>query len=116
MEQYEKEEKLFIYTERESSSKKNVLHGPHHTASSRQSANLESPPVFLGSSLDLLWVLWSQLRLRSGLTAACSCFQSLQLVPKSTGSNSSWGFNLLYLWLQEEIPFFLDNRVPGAQL
>jgi len=38
----------------------------------------ESLPVYLGRSLDLLWVVLGQLRLRSFLVLACTCSQSLQ--------------------------------------
>ena len=37
--------------------------------------------------LDLLWVRWGHLRLRSGLTPACTCFQSPQSPPRSTDSS-----------------------------
>ena len=53
-----------------------------HTVSTSQSAYSGSPPIFLGRSLDLLWMLSGQLRLWSGLTPAYSCFQSPQLPPK----------------------------------
>ena len=67
---------------------------PCHVVSSSQSVYSESLLIFLGRSLDLL-ALWSQLRLGSGLTPACTCFQSPllllllshfspQLPPKST--------------------------------
>ena len=52
------------------------------TVGASPSACPGSPPVFLGRSLDLLWMLCGQLRLRSGLTPACSCFQSPQLPPE----------------------------------
>ena len=53
-----------------------------HTLGASPPACSGSPPVFLGRSLDLLWMLCGQLRLRSGLTPACSCFQSPQLPPE----------------------------------
>ena len=37
----------------------------------------ESHPVYLGRSLDLLWTLWGQLRLRSCFGATCIPSQSL---------------------------------------
>ena len=56
-----------------------VLHCPHHTVNSSQSVYSESAPVFLGRSLDLLWVVCSQLRLRYGFTPVCISFQSPEL-------------------------------------
>ena len=38
-----------------------------------------SPPMYLGRSLDLLWAVWNQFRIRSSLAPACTCSQSLQL-------------------------------------
>ena len=61
-----------------------VLHFPNHTLSMSQSAYSGSPLVFLWRFLDLLWMSRGQLRLISGLTPACTCFQSPQLLPKST--------------------------------
>ena len=55
-----------------------------HTVCSSHSAYSESPPIFLRRSLGLLWALLGQLLLISGLTWACSFFQSPQLPPKST--------------------------------
>lgn len=46
---------------------------PCHTVSFSQSAQT-SPPIFIAKSLYLWWALWCQLRLRSGLTTACTCF------------------------------------------
>ena len=66
------------------------------TVRSSQSAYSGSPPILLGSSLDLPWALWGQLRLRSGLALACTCFQSPPLPPKSTVS-SNWG-NFIPTW------------------
>lgn len=63
------------------------------TVSSSQSAYLGSAPVFLGRSLDLLWALCCQFRLRSGLILACTCFQSPQFTSKSTVSSQLQGFN-----------------------
>ena len=58
---------------------------PCHIVSSSQSIYSESSLIFLGRSLGLL-ALWSQLRLGSGLTPACTCFQRRQLPPKSTAA------------------------------
>ena len=46
------------------------------TVNSTQSAYTERLPICLGKSLHLLWALWSQLKLISGLTPACICFQN----------------------------------------
>ena len=40
--------------------------------------------IFLESFLDLMWALCSQIRLRSGLAPAYTCFQSPQWPTKST--------------------------------
>lgn len=58
----------------------------HHTMCSSQSAFSRGLPIFLGRSLDLLWELWGQFSLRSGLGPACTCSQSPQLPPVSTVS------------------------------
>ena len=61
-----------------------ILHCPHHTLSMSQPAYSGSPLVCLGRFLGLLWVLWGQFRLISGLTPDFTCFQCPQLFPKST--------------------------------
>ena len=60
------------------------------TVRSSQSAHSGSPLILPRSSLDLPWALWGQIRLGSGLTLACTCFQSPPLPLKSTVSNN-WG-------------------------
>ena len=39
----------------------------------------ESPPIYLGRSVDLFWAVWGLLRLGSCLGPVCTCSQSLQL-------------------------------------
>ena len=111
-----KKKYIHTYIQRE----KNILLNPPLslcTVRTRHSVYSGSPPTFLERSLDLLWVLYGQLRLRSGPTPTCSCSQSPQLPPKSTALGSLWGFNLLHLWLEEHIPFlFFHPTTPGAQL
>ena len=50
------------------------------------------------------FVLWGQLRLRSGLTPACTFFQSPQLPPKSTVSGKLWGFNQCAYDFRSQLP------------
>ena len=38
----------------------------------------ESPPIYLGRSVDLFWAVWGLLRLGSCLGPVCTCSQSLQ--------------------------------------
>lgn len=69
-----------------------------------QSAHAKIPPIFLGRSLDLLQLLWGQLRLRSGLTPACSFSKVLNYSPKSTVSGKLWGFNQYAYDYRSQLP------------
>ena len=75
---------------KESSSKKNVFLCPLFSLPNSELQQICLPlksPVLLGRSLDLLVVLWDQLRCRSGFTPACISFQNPQLPPKSVVSS-----------------------------
>jgi len=96
--------KKYKKKERESCSKKNVLRCPWLCP--QAPANLPTPKVlqFLGRFLDLLRQLWGQLRLRSGLTPACTFFQSPQLPAKSTVLGKLWGFNQCAYDCRSQLP------------
>ena len=68
-----------------------VLHFPYHTMSTSQPACSGNPPIFLGTSLGLLCLLWVQFRLISDLTLDCICFQNPQLSPHSPQSQANYG-------------------------
>ena len=95
-----------------------------HSESQSIPASPGSPPILLGSSLDLLWALWGQVRCWSCLTSMCIRPQSALLPPKPTVSTvgtlvyscmpqiqglPSWlrGFNLLLLQLHRDISLSL---------
>ena len=87
------------------------------TVRSSQSAYSGSPPILLGSSLDLPWALWGQLRLRSGLALACTCFQSPPLPPKvhSLKQLGEYHPNLgNLLWLHKQVSFLFSHTTPGV--
>ena len=106
------------------------------TVSTNQSVYPGSPPIFLGRSLDLLWALWGQLKLWSGLlqlvlaSKVHNCLQSQH--PQIRGNtyclfrySTDAGFtkpiagftNPLLLQLHKRIPFlFFGHIAPGAQL
>lgn len=131
----------YIHREIKSGSKKTIFLWPQLSVSlppqwgSSQSIFSGRPPIFLGTSLDLLWALWGQLRFWFGIILPCTCFQSSQLPLNSTASNMGtlivyWdipqmqslprqlqGFTPLLLSLHEQIPFILfGHTAPGAQL
>ena len=58
------------------------------TVSFSKTAYSSSPPIFLGRSLDLLMVLWGQLKRICGFTPACISFQNPQL-PQSPESQAN---------------------------
>ena len=89
-------------------------YSPCYLVSSSQSSYSGIPPIFLGRSPDLLWALWGQLRLKPVHTPTCTCFQIPQLPPNATPSSQLWGFNLLLLWLQEEIHFLFGHTASVA--
>ena len=131
----------YIHREIKSGSKKTIFLWPQLSVSlppqwgSSQSIFSGRPAIFLGTSLDLLWALWGQLRFWFGIILPCTCFQSSQLPLNSTASNMGtlivyWdipqmqslprqlqGFTPLLLSLHEQIPFILfGHTAPGAQL
>ena len=84
---------------------------------SSQSAFSESPPIFLGKSLDLLLAVWGWLRFRSSLTPVYTCSPKPQLPLEFTVSGLLWAFNPLHLQLQEWFPLFsFARRAPGVPL
>lgn len=104
---------------RESDSKKNIFLWPQLLLSLLLSELqpiflLRNCPIFLGRSPDLLWALWGQLRLKPVHTPTCTCFQIPQLPPNATPSSQLWAFNLLLLWLQEEIHFLFGHTASVA--
>ena len=42
----------------------------------------ESPPVYLGMSLELLWTVWSHFKVRYSLVLACNCSKKSIVAPQ----------------------------------
>ena len=78
---------------------------------SSQSAYSEISPIFLGRSLDLLWVVWGQARLWSGLTSVCTCSQNPHL-PINSQSQANSKDLIHYLRLQKWYPLLSAHTAP----